>query len=112
MHIETLVLVRPRRLKKINAKNINNMDDAQDPCGHGEDATGENPRDLQENRKPLQCWRCGEPHLRRSCPHGEGYVRPIYNIQENETEADGKREQDSSLDAAATIRSLRVELQD
>ena len=49
--------------------------------------------------------------MRKSCPHGEGYVRLAYNIQENETEADGKREQESSLDVAATIRSLRVELQ-
>ena len=49
--------------------------------------------------------------MRRSCPHGEGYVRPAYNIQENETKANGNMEQASSLDVAATIRSLRVELQ-
>ena len=50
--------------------------------------------------------------MRRSCPHEEGYVRPVYNIQENETKADEKREQESSPDAAATIRSMRAELQD
>ena len=87
------------------------MDDAKDPCGHEEDAMGEKLRDPQENINPLQCWRCGGTHLCRSCPHGEGYARPAYNIQENETEADGKRGQESSLDATTTIRSLRVELQ-
>ena len=70
---------------------------------------GENLRDPQENINPLQCWRCGGPLLCRSCPHGEGYVSPTYNIQETET--DGKKEQESSPDVAATIRSLRVELQ-
>ena len=41
MQIENLILVRPRGSKKISAKKINNMDDAQDPCGHGEDAMGD-----------------------------------------------------------------------
>ena len=87
------------------------MDDIQDPSGHGKDAMGEKLRDPQENRMPLQCWRCG-PHLRRISPHGEGYVRPAYNIQENETKDVGKREQESSPDVAATIRILRAKLQD
>ena len=47
----------------------------------------------------------------RSCPHGEWYVRSTYNIQENETEAARKREQESSPYGEATIRILRVELQ-
>ena len=46
-----------------------------------------------------------------SCLHGEGYVRPTYNIQYTEIEIDGKKEQESSPDVAATIRSMRVELQ-
>ena len=50
--------------------------------------------------------------MHRSCPHGEGYVRPAYNIQGHGTKAVGKREQESSPDVAATIRILRVELQD
>ena len=49
--------------------------------------------------------------MHRCCPHGEGYVRLAYNIQENETKADGNREQENSPDATATIRILRVELQ-
>ena len=69
VQIEELILVRPRRSKKINAKKINNMDDAHDSYGHGKYATGKNPRDPQEGRKTLQCWRCGGPHLCRSCPH-------------------------------------------
>ena len=86
------------------------MDDAKDPCGHRKDAIGGEPRDPQEGRNPLQCWICGGPHLCRICPHGEGYVRPAYNIQENETKADGKREKESSPNAIATIRILRVDL--
>ena len=49
--------------------------------------------------------------MRSNCPHEEGYVRTPYNVQENETKADGKREQEISLDVAATIRSLREKLQ-
>ena len=45
MQIEELILVRPRRSKKINAKNTNSMDDAQDPCGRRKDAMEKNPRD-------------------------------------------------------------------
>ena len=25
--------------------------------------TGENPKDPQQNRGPLQCWKCGGPHM-------------------------------------------------
>ena len=110
MQIEKLILVRPRGSKKINAKKNNNMDDAQDPCGHGKDAMGEKPRDPQEGRKSSQCWRCGGPHLHWIFPHGEGHVRPAYNSQGHGTEAVGKREQESCLDVAATIRNLRAEL--
>ena len=41
VQIEKLILVQPRGSKNANAKNINIMDDAQDPCGHGQDAMGE-----------------------------------------------------------------------
>ena len=41
MQIQKLVLVQLRMSKKISATKINNMDDAQDPCGHGEDAMGD-----------------------------------------------------------------------
>ena len=83
------------------------MDDAQDPYGHGKCAMGKNPRDPQEGRKPLQCWRCGGPHLRRICPHEEGNVRLPYYVQGHGTKAIGKWEQESSPDAAANIRILR-----
>ena len=82
------------------------MDDAHDPCGHGKYATREKPRDRQEGRKPLQCWRCGGPHLHQICLHGEGYVRPAYNIQGHGIEAIEKWEQEISPDSVATIRSL------
>ena len=44
-----------RRSKKINAKNINNMEATQDHCGHEEDAMGEKERHPEENINPLQC---------------------------------------------------------
>ena len=60
----------------------------------------------------LKCWRCGGPHLRCIFPHGEWHVWPAYNVQGHGIEAIGKWEQESSLDAAVTIRSLTTELQD
>ena len=88
------------------------MDDAQDLCGHMKDAMGEKPRDPQEGREPLKCWRCGGTHLRRICPHGEGHVKPAYNVQGHGTESVGKWEHENSPDVEATIRILREELQD
>ena len=76
----------------MSTKNINSMDNAQDPCGHGEYAMGGNPRDPQEGRNPLQCWICGGPHLHRIFPHVKGYIRPTYNAQGHRTKAIGKRE--------------------
>ena len=87
------------------------MDDAHDPCGHGKYDIGEMPRDPQEGRNPLQCWRCGGPHLRQICLHGEECVSPAYNIQGHGTEAIGKGEGESSPYVAASIRILRVDLQ-
>ena len=40
---------------------------------------GENPRE------PLQCWKCGGPHMRRNCPLESENARPTYNIQGKET---------------------------
>ena len=45
----------------------------------------EKPRYPQHNKEPLQCWKCGGPHMRRNYPLGDGNVRPAYNIQEAET---------------------------
>ena len=73
---------------------------------------GWNLRDPQEGRMPLKCWRCGGPHLRRICPHEERYVSPAYNTQHHGARTVGKGEQESFLDAAVTIRILRIELQD
>ena len=80
------------------------------PMETGKTLWGGNPRDPQEGRNPLQCWRCGGPHLRQTCPNGKGYVRTAYNSQAHGTEAIGKREHESSPDAAATIRNPREEL--
>ena len=46
---------------------------------------GEKPRDPQQNREPIQCWKCGGPHMRRYCPLENENARPAYNIQEVET---------------------------
>ena len=43
---------------------------------------GEKPRDPQQNREPLQCWKCGGPHMRRNCPLENESVRLAYNLQE------------------------------
>src|SRR5713226_2014168 len=47
--------------------------------------TGEKPKDPQQNRGPLQCWKCGGPHMRRNCPLENESAIPAYNIQEAET---------------------------
>ena len=49
--------------------------------------------------------------MHRRCPLREGYVIPAYKIQENETKDYGKREQESYLDVATTIKSMRENLQ-
>ena len=46
--------------------------------------TGEKPKDPQ-NKGPLQCWKCGGPHMRRNCPLKSESARWDYNIQESET---------------------------
>ena len=38
-------------------------------------------RDPKEVREPLQCWRCGENHMRWNCLLDNGYVRKVHNIQ-------------------------------
>ena len=43
---------------------------------------GEEPRDPQQNRSRLQCWKCGGTHMRRYCPLENENARPTYNIQE------------------------------
>ena len=47
--------------------------------------TGENPKDSQQNRGPLQCWKCGGPHMCRNFPLENESARPAYKIQEAET---------------------------
>ena len=42
---------------------------------------GEKPRDPQQNREPLQCWKCGGPHMHRNFPLEDGFVRKLaHNI--------------------------------
>ena len=43
------------------------------------------PKDPQQNKGPLKCWKCEGPHLRRYCPLENESVRPAYNIQGAET---------------------------
>jgi hypothetical protein len=34
-------------------------------------------------RKPLKCWECGEPHLRKNCPHLiSANITVVHNLQE------------------------------
>ena len=46
---------------------------------------GEKPKDPKQKRGPLQCWKCGGPHMHRNCPLENESARPAYNIQEAET---------------------------
>ena len=46
--------------------------------------TGGNPKEPQQNKSPLKCWKCEGPHLHRYCPLENGSARPAYNIQEAE----------------------------
>jgi hypothetical protein len=40
-------------------------------------------------REPLKCWECGEPHLRRNCPHLSTTNRTVaHNLQEASTVGD------------------------
>ena len=48
-------------------------------------AIEEKPRDPQQNREPLQCWKCGGTHMHRNHPLENESARPSYNIQEVET---------------------------
>ena len=86
------------------------MNDMRDPCEHEKDAMGKNPRDPQEGRMSLKCWRCGGPHVGWIFPLEERYVRPTYNTQLHGVETIGKGEQEGFPDVAVTIRILRREL--
>ena len=46
---------------------------------------GESPIDPQQNREPLQCWKCGGSHMHRNSPLEDGNARPYYNVQEVKT---------------------------
>ena len=54
--------------------------------------TGEKPKDPQQNKRPLKCWKCEGPHLRRYCPLENANARTAYNIQEEETMGQVARE--------------------
>ena len=53
---------------------------------HPSQALIEPSRVMRENpRKPVQCWGCGGPHLRRNCPLENGNEGQVPNTQEAET---------------------------
>ena len=53
------------------------------PVNLGTKKFGDSPRE------PLKCWECGEPHLRRNCPHLNLANRTtIHNLQEALTVGD------------------------
>ena len=45
---------------------------------------GGKPKDPQQNKGPLKCWKCEGPHLLRYCPLENENARLAYNIQEAE----------------------------
>ena len=42
--------------------------------------TGGKPKDPQQNKGPLKCWKCEGPHLCRYCPLKNESTRPDNNI--------------------------------
>ena len=41
------------------------------------------------SREPLKCWECGEPHIRRNCPHlNTENITAVHNLQEASTVGD------------------------
>ena len=47
--------------------------------------SGEKPKDPQQDRRPLKCWKCEGPQLRRYFPLENESARLAYSIQEAET---------------------------
>ena len=47
--------------------------------------TGGKPKDPQQDRRPLKCWKFEGPHLCKYFPLENESARPAYNIQEAET---------------------------
>ena len=45
---------------------------------------GDKSRDPKETRKPLQCLGCGGDYMLRNCPHRNGNVSQVHNIQGDE----------------------------
>ena len=64
------------------SKFRNSQKKTSQAMNHPAKVMGEKPRNPKERREPLQCWRCGGPHLCRNCPLQNGNVRPTYQIQE------------------------------
>jgi hypothetical protein len=53
------------------------------PVNLGAKKFGESPIE------PLKCWECGEPHLRRNCPHLTSAARTtVHNLKEASTVGD------------------------
>ena len=46
---------------------------------------GGKPKDPQQHKGPLKCWKSEGPHLRRHCPLENEIAISAYNIQEAET---------------------------
>jgi hypothetical protein len=47
------------------------------------DVGGQRPRQM-----PIQCWGCQGNHKYRDCPHKNGKVRVVHNVQQDETVED------------------------
>ena len=73
---------RKKGFKPSNFRNQQNQPSQVEK--HLARVVGENPRDPQQNREPLQCWKCGGSHMSRNCPLEKENARLSYNIQEVE----------------------------
>jgi hypothetical protein len=69
--------------KKYYHSNTQSAQGGGRPVNQGVKKVGDNPRE------PLKCWECGEPHLRRNCPHLISMARTsVHKLQEALTVGD------------------------
>ena len=55
-----------QRKKGFKPSNFRNQQNKPSQCASNlVGVIGENPKDPQQNRGPLQCWKCGGPHMHK-----------------------------------------------
>ena len=71
---------------------------------------GGKPKYPQQNKGPLQCWKCGGPHKCRIRPLKNESARTAYNIQEAETVGQVARAVPGFMQHWRTVRQITSQL--